>query len=177
MTYPTLEYFSSFILTLTLTLTLHSIFTVLQFSNKTSVTMRSAIFSLAAGLLPLALTAPLEKRALSTTDVSVLQLALFLEHLELNLYSGGCKNFTDAQYMAQGFPPGFRENVCVIAEVREPEATGLSVVTDKVPTNSKNKFTSIRSPKCSPATESRRCRLAPTNSRTPTQGPLSPSPT
>lgn len=66
---------------------------------------------------------PVEKRANtlppvdSVTDESVLQLALYLEHLELALYTGGYVNFTDAEYTAAGFPAGFRENVGVIASV------------------------------------------------------------
>ncbi|KAL8955781.1 MAG: hypothetical protein Q9193_006487 [Seirophora villosa] len=82
------------------------------------------IFSVAlvaTALLPLAFSHPLEKRqnALpsvnSPTDESVLQLALYLENLERSLYTGGFENFTDAEYTAAGFPPGFRENVGVIA--------------------------------------------------------------
>ncbi|GAB7357248.1 hypothetical protein MBLNU459_g8227t1 [Dothideomycetes sp. NU459] len=61
------------------------------------------------------LGSPISKRALSQDDVSVLQLAHYLELLEYALYSGGCNDFTDAQYSAAGFPTGFRENVCVIA--------------------------------------------------------------
>ena len=64
---------------------------------------------------------PLEKKAvptLSQNDTNTLQLAHYLELLELSLYTGGCNNFTDAQYTAAGFPTGFRENVCVIAGVR-----------------------------------------------------------
>lgn len=82
--------------------------------------MRFSIASLALGLLPIISAAPaaIQKRALSASDTSVLQLALFLEHLELNLYTGGYLNFTDAQYTAAGFPPGFRDNVGVIASVR-----------------------------------------------------------
>lgn len=80
--------------------------------------MRFGILSLAAGLLSLAFAVPLEKRALSTNDVNTLQLALYLEHLEFVLYSSGFDNFTEAQYEAAGFPPGFRDNVGVIAQVR-----------------------------------------------------------
>lgn len=61
---------------------------------------------------------PIAKRALSPDAVSVLQLAHYLELLGLSLYTGGCNNFTDAQYNASGFPAGFRENVYVIASVR-----------------------------------------------------------
>ena len=79
-----------------------------------------------ATLLASALAVPVEKRANtlppvdSATDESVLQLALYLEHLELALYTGGFENFTDAQYTAAGFPAGFRENVGVIASVSSP---------------------------------------------------------
>ncbi len=79
--------------------------------------------ALAAGLAALAVAHPVEKRqdvlppVDSITDEMVAQLALYLEHLELSLYTGGYENFTDAQYTAEGFPPGFRENVGVIAQV------------------------------------------------------------
>ena len=101
--------------------------------------MRLSTLAFASGIVPLAFTHPLEKRenALppvnSVTDESVLQLvrplymramcpadvlqALYLEHLEQSLYTGGFNNFTDAEYNAAGFPPGFRANVGVIAEV------------------------------------------------------------
>lgn len=76
-----------------------------------------------AALVASVLAAPVDKRANtlppvdSATDESVLQLALYLEHLELALYTGGYENFTDAEYTAAGFPPGFRDNVGVIAQV------------------------------------------------------------
>ena len=78
---------------------------------------------MAAGLAALVIAHPVEKRqdvlppVDSITDEMVAQLALYLEHLELSLYTGGYENFTDAQYTAEGFPPGFRENVGVIAQV------------------------------------------------------------
>lgn len=88
-----------------------------------------------AGLVASVAAAPVEKRANtlppvdSATDESVLQLALYLEHLELALYTGGYENFTDAEYTAAGFPAGFRENVGVIASVccfRVPRRQGSS---------------------------------------------------
>lgn len=85
--------------------------------------MRFVLFCL-AGLVAFVVAAPVEKRANtlppvdSAADESVLQLALYLEHLELALYTGGYENFTDAEYSAAGFPAGFRENVGVIASVR-----------------------------------------------------------
>lgn len=74
-------------------------------------------FSKIAALLPLVAAAPLESRqaALSANDIAVLQLAHYLENLEYTFYSGGCSNYTDAQYTAAGFPEGFRDNVCLTA--------------------------------------------------------------
>ena len=74
---------------------------------------------LGLAVLPLAATAPLQKRqaALSSMDIDVLQLAHYLENLEYSLYTGGFSNFTEAQYEAAGFPPGFRDNVGVTAQV------------------------------------------------------------
>ncbi|KAI4240223.1 MAG: hypothetical protein L6R40_005252 [Gallowayella cf. fulva] len=90
--------------------------------------------AVALGLLPLALSHPVEKRqnALppvnSATDESVLQLALYLEHLELSLYTGGYTNFTDAEYTAAGFPPGFRENVGVIADHEKTHSDTIATI-------------------------------------------------
>lgn len=88
--------------------------------------MRVSIAASLLGASSLVAAIPIAKRALSQDDVSVLQLAHYLELLEYSLYSGGCNNFTDAQFTAAGFPTGFRENVCVIASVRrssEPPQT------------------------------------------------------
>ncbi|KAI9664200.1 MAG: hypothetical protein M1831_002379 [Alyxoria varia] len=65
------------------------------------------------------MAAPLTKRQqqpLSEMDISVLQLAHYLENLEYNLYSGGYSNFTEEEYQSAGFEAGFRENVNVIAQ-------------------------------------------------------------
>ncbi|KAL9094190.1 MAG: hypothetical protein Q9165_003605 [Trypethelium subeluteriae] len=74
---------------------------------------------------------PLEKKAvptLSQNDTNTLQLAHYLELLELNLYTGGCNNFTDAQYTSAGFPTGFRENVCVIAGHEQVHADTIASI-------------------------------------------------
>ena len=95
--------------------------------------MRFLFLSL-AGLLPSVVTHPVDKRAESfppvdsTMDESVLQLALYLEHLETALYTGGFNNFTDAQYTAAGFPSGFRENVGVIAQHEVTHASTISEI-------------------------------------------------
>jgi len=67
--------------------------------------------------LPFISASPVIKRALSQNDIDTLQLAHYLELLELNLYSAGCSNFTDSQYTSAGFPVGFRDNICIIAGV------------------------------------------------------------
>ncbi|KAI9812879.1 MAG: hypothetical protein M1827_004397 [Pycnora praestabilis] len=93
--------------------------------------MRLSIISLALAALPLISahpTATLQKRALSANDTAVLQLALYLEHLEFSLYSGGYQNFTEAQYEAEGFPNGFRDNVEVIASQEATHAATISSV-------------------------------------------------
>lgn len=83
-----------------------------------------------ASLAALALAAPTEKRqtSLSTDDINTLQLAHYLENLEYALYSGGCSNFTDAQFTAAGFPAGFQPNVCVIADHEKTHADTLASV-------------------------------------------------
>jgi len=93
----------------------------------------------AAAVLPLGLAHPvgLENRQapgpLSAADESVLQLALFLEHLEYNLYTGGYEAFTEAEYEAAGFEAGFRDNVAVIAS---QEATHAATITSILEENS-----------------------------------------
>lgn len=99
--------------------------TDLERSNPSSKfsTMRFSTLALATGLTPLAFAHPLERRqnalpnAKSTADEAVLQLANYLENLEHELYTEGYERFSDAEYTAAGFPPGFRENVGVIAQV------------------------------------------------------------
>ncbi|KAF6226568.1 hypothetical protein HO133_009434 [Letharia lupina] len=94
-------------------------------------------FACLASLLASAVAAPVEKRVNtlppvdSATDESVLQLALYLEHLELALYTGGYENFTDAEYTAAGFPAGFRENVGVIASHEATHSATISAILEK----------------------------------------------
>lgn len=70
----------------------------------------------AVALTSLVHASPIQKRALSANDETVLQLALYLEHLEFNLYTGGFNNYSAAQYEAQGFKPTFRDGVGLTAE-------------------------------------------------------------
>ncbi|CCG80591.1 Putative uncharacterized protein [Taphrina deformans PYCC 5710] len=89
----------------------------------------SSILALA---LSCASASPIEKRqasgALSANDVAVLQLALYLEHLELSLYSGGYNNFTEAQYEAAGLPFPNRENVGIIASHEATHSSTIAAV-------------------------------------------------
>jgi hypothetical protein len=60
---------------------------------------------------------PIQRRGLSQNDIIGLQLASYLENLELSLYTGGCEGITDVQWIAAGFPSTFRQDICAIAEV------------------------------------------------------------
>ena len=85
----------------------------------------------AAFLLSFASAIPYKRAATSTlsaNDESVLNLAIYLEHLEYALYSSAYNDFTDAQYLAAGLPSGFRDNVGVIAEHESIHAATLSGV-------------------------------------------------
>lgn len=70
----------------------------------------------------------LDKRSLSESDISVLSLALYLEHLEYALYSGGYEAFTAAQYEADGLSSAFRDNVLVIAQHEAIHAATITTV-------------------------------------------------
>jgi len=70
-----------------------------------------------AAIVAFVSASPISKRALSDNDINTLQLALYMEHIELSLYSEGCNVFTDAQFTADGFPTGLHSNICVIAGV------------------------------------------------------------
>ena len=78
---------------------------------------KSLPFLAFAAAHPIEQRGTVEKRALSANNTAVLSLALYLEHLEFALYTGGYNAFTDEQYTAAGFPAGFRDNVGVIASV------------------------------------------------------------
>ena len=93
---------------------------------RTTIIMRLLDLVAALPLLALTQAAPLAKRALSENDISVLKLANTLEYLEQTLYSGGYNKFSDAEFTADGFPAGFRDNVGIIAEVRTPHNTQKS---------------------------------------------------
>jgi len=65
-------------------------------------------------LVASAVAVPLEKRAFSVNDQLVLNTALYLEHLEYQLYNGACNNFTDIDYFNAGYPYGFRQTICQV---------------------------------------------------------------
>lgn len=70
--------------------------------------------------------------SLSQSDLNVLELALFLEHLEYNLYTGGFENFTEQQYAQYGFPAGFRDGVGVTAH---QEGVHVATLTEVLTSN------------------------------------------
>ena len=108
--------------------------------------MRVSIACMAAGLASLATAYPVdnvEKRniagcadkkadplppVISANDEAVAELALYLEHLEIALYTGGYENFSDKQYMDAGFPAGFRENVGLIAQVWPSQTLHIATI-------------------------------------------------
>ena len=92
----------------------------MSFTPPYKLKMRFSKIVAAVPLLGLGAAHPIKKRGLSAMDESVLQLALFLEHLEQNLYNGAYEKFTDADFTSEGFPAGFRENVGVIGGVSSP---------------------------------------------------------
>jgi hypothetical protein len=75
----------------------------------------SRLFTLALTACSAVFASPLGKRALSSSDQSVLELALFLEHLEYAFYSGAYSKFTSQEFDAAGFLGGFHDNVGLIA--------------------------------------------------------------
>lgn len=123
--------------------------------------MRYSLAVAAAIAVPLICAAPVEKRALSANDAATLELALYLENLEHALYSGGYSAFSEAQYEADGFPPGFRDNVGVIASVRSSRGDCVQV-TDSSSNSSTRLPISPLSVLCSKQMVSHRCPTAPT---------------
>ncbi|KAI5212532.1 hypothetical protein AUEXF2481DRAFT_255773 [Aureobasidium subglaciale EXF-2481] len=69
---------------------------------------------------------PIQRRALSQNDIIGLQLAGYLENLELSLYSGGCEGFTNVQWATDGFPATFQQDVCAIAEQQQNQTEFIS---------------------------------------------------
>lgn len=84
------------------------------------------MFSLTLLQLSLAMSyaasSPIQRRTLSQNDMIGLQLASYLEHLELSLYTGGCEGITDVQWIAAGFPSTFQQDICAIAEASSGQA-------------------------------------------------------
>ncbi|KAG9233020.1 ferritin-like domain-containing protein [Amylocarpus encephaloides] len=66
----------------------------------------------------------LSKRAL--TDIDILNYALTLEHLEATFYRQGLANYTQAQFVAAGFPDPFYAN---LQEIAYDETTHVSFLT------------------------------------------------
>ncbi|KAI4763154.1 hypothetical protein E4T52_04782 [Aureobasidium sp. EXF-3400] len=69
---------------------------------------------------------PIQRRGLSQNDIIGLQLASYLENLELSLYTGGCEGITDVQWIAAGFPSTFQQDICAIAEQQQNQTGYIS---------------------------------------------------
>lgn len=79
--------------------------------------MRSSIFLQLALTISYTASIPIQRRSLSQNDIIGLQVASYLENLELSLYTDGCERINDTQWLAAGFPSTFQHDVCTIAEV------------------------------------------------------------
>ncbi|KAH0365500.1 hypothetical protein KCU65_g6048, partial [Aureobasidium melanogenum] len=83
-------------------------------------------------LLQLALTisytasSPIHRRALSQNDIIGLQVASYLENMELSLYTDGCQHISDAQWLAAGFPSTFQHDICTIADQQQNQTGYIS---------------------------------------------------
>lgn len=75
-------------------------------------------------LITLASAGPIAKRqADGVTDVGILNYALTLEHLEKKFYEEGLANYTQAEFIAAGFPDPFYDN---LKEISYDETTHVS---------------------------------------------------
>ena len=90
------------------------------------------LFPALAAISALVSASPISKRALSDNDINTLQLALYMEHIELSLYSEGCNVFSEAQFTAGGFPAGFHSSICVIAGVSRAVRSVRELTTDNL---------------------------------------------
>ena len=85
----------------------------------------SSILSLAT-LATSALAHPLERRANSTDiDVTVLQFALTLEHLENVFYKGALSVFCEQDFVSAGYNASYYENLRYIAGDEQNHVTTL----------------------------------------------------
>ena len=101
------------------------------------------LFTLLLALTVLTVAAPLQKPALSTADISILQLAQYLENLEFALYTAGCNNFSVTEYNAEGFDNAFHAGVCLTAQQEAIHAAAIGAILEAngVPTVSPCQYT------------------------------------
>jgi len=59
-----------------------------------------------------------QQTPLTEADVSILQLALFLEYLEGTLYAKGIQRYSEQDFESAGFARPMRDNVALIAQVK-----------------------------------------------------------
>jgi len=68
-------------------------------------------------------TAVAAQTSLSADDVSILQLALFLEYLEGTLYQAGVQRYSEQDFEVAGFARPFRDNIVMVAQQEKTHAT------------------------------------------------------
>ena len=98
---------------------LHTLFqsTRILLTNPT-IMMSLSLVLITLSLLPFLSAAPLASPAAGLElDIQVLQLGLYLEHVEYNFFNGGWEKFSDADFANAGFSNDFRANIKKIADV------------------------------------------------------------
>ena len=76
-------------------------------------------------LASLATAVPLQKRALSSEDISFLHLVQHLGYIESHFFSTTCDTFSDNDPSATGFPAGLQAALCLIAEQKANEVGAI----------------------------------------------------
>ena len=84
------------------------------------------LFTAAAALAGVAQAVPLEKRQGENIDVTVLQFALTLEHLENDFYKGVMQQFSEADFLAAGFSATYYNNLKFISSDEAVHVKALS---------------------------------------------------
>ncbi|KAK6000092.1 hypothetical protein QM012_004080 [Aureobasidium pullulans] len=88
--------------------------------------MFSPIFLQLVLTISYAASSPIQRRALSQNDITGLQVASYLENMELSLYTDGCERIDNAQWLAAGFPSTFQHDICTIAQQQQNQTGYIS---------------------------------------------------
>ena len=102
---------------------IHSFSPQVHLTNPT-IMMSVSLVLITLSLLPFLSAAPLASRIAGLElDIQVLQLGLYLEHVEYNFFNGGWEKFSDADFASAGFSSDFRANIKTIADVSSSFST------------------------------------------------------